>query len=81
MQKIDALEIMRGDSLVKDMQLAKAMVGKPARSISDKVKLSQMRALLSVAQTGSFSEAALRLNVSQSTVSHSIAALEDALWA
>ncbi len=55
------------------------MVGKPARSISDKVKLSQMRALLSVAQTGSFSEAALRLNVSQSTVSHSIAALEEAL--
>ncbi len=55
------------------------MSGKPAKSLSDKVKLSQMRALMSVAATGSFSEAALALNVSQSTVSHSIAALEDAL--
>lgn len=55
------------------------MAGKPAKSLSDKVKLSQMRALMSVAATGSFSEAALQLNVSQSTVSHSIASLEDAL--
>jgi len=55
------------------------MVGKPAKSLQEKVKLSQMRALVSVAETGSFSEAAIALSVSQSTVSHSIAALEDAL--
>lgn len=35
--------------------------------------------LVAVASSGSFSEAALQLEVSQSTVSHSIAALEDAL--
>ena len=55
------------------------MVGKPAKSLQEKVKLSQMRALVSVAETGSFSEAANTLSVSQSTISHSIAALEDAL--
>ncbi len=55
------------------------MAGKPAKNFSDKVKLSQLRALATVAATGNFSEAALELNVSQSTVSHSIAALEDAL--
>ena len=55
------------------------MVGKPARTLKDKVKLSQLRALATVAETGSFSEAALQLDVSQSTVSHSIAALEEAL--
>ncbi|MFK8185478.1 MAG: LysR family transcriptional regulator [Phormidesmis sp.] len=55
------------------------MVGKPAKSLQEKVKLSQMRALVSVAETGSFSEAAVALSVSQSTISHSIAALEDAL--
>ncbi|MEM6450120.1 MAG: LysR family transcriptional regulator [Cyanobacteria bacterium P01_D01_bin.105] len=55
------------------------MVGKPAKSLLEKVKISQMRALVSVAETGSFSEAALDLSVSQSTISHSIAALEDAL--
>ncbi len=55
------------------------MAGKPAKKLSDKVKLSQLRALMMVAATGSFSEAALQLNVSQSTVSHSIAALEEAL--
>ena len=55
------------------------MVGKPAKSLQEKVKLSQMRALVSVAKTGSFSEAAIALSVSQSTISHSIAALEDAL--
>ena len=55
------------------------MVGKPAKSLQEKVKLSQMRALVSVAETGSFSEAAMVLSVSQSTVSHSIAALEEAL--
>ena len=55
------------------------MVGKPAKSLQEKVKISQMRALVSVAETGSFSEAAVALSVSQSTISHSIAALEDAL--
>lgn len=55
------------------------MAGKPAKKLSDKVKLSQLKALMTVVATGSFSEAALQLNVSQSTVSHSIAALEDAL--
>ena len=55
------------------------MAGKPAKKLSDKVKLSQLEALITVVATGSFSEAALQLNVSQSTVSHSIAALEDAL--
>lgn len=55
------------------------MVGKPARTLKDKVKLSQLRALATVAETGSFSSAALQLDVSQSTVSHSIAALEEAL--
>ncbi|MEL6263406.1 MAG: LysR family transcriptional regulator [Cyanobacteria bacterium J06626_6] len=55
------------------------MVGKPAKYLRDKIKLSQLRALSAVVTTGSFSEAALQLNVSQSTVSHSIAALEEAL--
>ncbi len=55
------------------------MAGKPAKTLRDKVKLSQLRTLITVAATGSFSEAALQMDVSQSTVSHSIAALEDAL--
>ncbi|MGB7087147.1 MAG: LysR family transcriptional regulator [Phormidesmis sp.] len=55
------------------------MAGKSAKNLSDKVKLSQLKALISVAATGSFSEAALQLDVSQSTISHSIAALEEAL--
>ncbi len=55
------------------------MAGKPAKTLSDKVKLSQLRTLVAIAHTGSFSEAALQLDVSQSTVSHSLAALEDAL--
>ncbi len=55
------------------------MAGKPAKTLRDKVKLSQLRTLITVAATGSFSEAALQIDVSQSTVSHSIAALEDAL--
>ena len=55
------------------------MAGKPARTLREKVKLSQLRTLIAVADTGSFSEAALQIDVSQSTVSHSIAALEDAL--
>ncbi len=55
------------------------MAGKLAKKIIDKVKLSQLKALITVAETGSFSEAALQMDVSQSTVSHSIAAMEDAL--
>ncbi|MEO0457694.1 MAG: LysR family transcriptional regulator [Cyanobacteria bacterium P01_A01_bin.114] len=44
-----------------------------------KIKLAQLKALATVAETGNFSEAALHLGLSQSTVSHSIAALEDEL--
>ncbi|MGD1895789.1 MAG: LysR family transcriptional regulator [Phormidesmis sp.] len=55
------------------------MAGKPAKTLREKVKLSQLRTLIAVATAGSFSEAAMQLDVSQSTVSHSIAALEDAL--
>ncbi|MEL6489478.1 MAG: LysR family transcriptional regulator [Cyanobacteria bacterium J06634_6] len=55
------------------------MAGKPAKTLREKVKFSQLRTLIAIAETGSFSEAAMRLDVSQSTVSHSIAALEDAL--
>lgn len=40
------------------------------------MKLSQLRALLAVAETGSFSEAALHLGVSQSSVSEAITSLE-----
>ena len=41
-----------------------------------KLKLSQLRALLAVAEHGNFSEAALQLDVTQSTISHAIATLE-----
>jgi DNA-binding transcriptional LysR family regulator len=44
-----------------------------------KLKLSQIRSLLAVAEHGNFSEAALQLNVTQSTVSHAIATLEEEL--
>lgn len=44
-----------------------------------KLKLSQLRALLAVAESGNFSEAALQLNVTQSTISHAIASLESEL--
>ena len=44
-----------------------------------KIKLSQLRALVALATTQNFSEAALELNLSQSTISHSIAALESEL--
>ncbi|MGD1854041.1 MAG: LysR family transcriptional regulator [Leptolyngbyaceae cyanobacterium] len=44
-----------------------------------KVKLSQLRALAAIAATQNFSEAALELNLSQSTISHSIATLESEL--
>jgi DNA-binding transcriptional LysR family regulator len=41
-----------------------------------KLKLSQLRALVAIADCGNFSEAAMDLDLSQSTVSHAIAALE-----
>lgn len=44
-----------------------------------KIKLSQLRALLAVADQGNFSEAALAMGVTQSTISHAIATLEDEL--
>ncbi|NJN01066.1 MAG: LysR family transcriptional regulator [Leptolyngbyaceae cyanobacterium RM1_1_2] len=44
-----------------------------------KLKLSQLRALVAVAARGNFSEAALNLEVTQSTISHAIATLEDEL--
>lgn len=44
-----------------------------------KLKLSQLRALVAVAECGNFSEAALDLEVTQSTVSHAIATLETEL--
>ena len=44
-----------------------------------KIKLSQLRVLLAVAECGNFSEAALQLEVTQSTVSHAIATLEEEL--
>jgi hypothetical protein len=42
-------------------------------------KLSQIRALVAVAEFGSFGEAALQLGLTQPTVSHAIATLEDEL--
>lgn len=46
---------------------------------SSRIKLSQLRALVAVAEHGNFSEAALHLELSQSAVSHAIASLEDEL--
>ncbi|PSN19420.1 LysR family transcriptional regulator [filamentous cyanobacterium CCP5] len=43
------------------------------------MKLSQLRILVAVAEHGSFSEAALELEMSQSAVSHAIATLEEHL--
>lgn len=45
----------------------------------ESIKLSQLRALIAVVEQGNFSEAALHLNLSQSAVSHAIAALEEQL--
>ena len=44
-----------------------------------KLKLSQLRALVAIAECGNFSGAALQLDVTQSTISHAIATLEDEL--
>ena len=48
-------------------------------SFPDYPKLSYLHTLIVVADAGSFSEAALRLHLSQSSVSYAIAALEDEL--
>ncbi|WP_017326571.1 LysR family transcriptional regulator [Synechococcus sp. PCC 7336] len=45
----------------------------------NRVKLSQLRALVAVADCHNFSEAALQLEVSQSAISHAIATLESEL--
>ncbi len=44
-----------------------------------RLKLSQLRALVAIADEGSFSDAALHLELSQSAVSHAIATLEEEL--
>lgn len=44
-----------------------------------KLKISQIRALVAVADYGNFSEAALNLELSQSAISHAIASLEEEL--
>lgn len=44
-----------------------------------KLKISQLRALVGVADYGNFSEAALQMNLSQSAISHAIASLEEEL--
>jgi DNA-binding transcriptional LysR family regulator len=45
----------------------------------NQIKLSQLRAFVAVAESGSFGEAALDLEISQSAVSHAIAVLEEQL--
>lgn len=45
----------------------------------NRIKLSQLRALVAIARTGTFSDAASQLDLSQSAVSHAIATLEDEL--
>lgn len=50
-----------------------------AKADPQRLKLSQLRALVAIADEGSFSDAALHLNLSQSAVSHAIATLEDEL--
>lgn len=44
-----------------------------------RLKISQLRALVAIAETGTFSDAALQLDLSQSAVSHAIATLEEEL--
>jgi DNA-binding transcriptional LysR family regulator len=55
---------------VNDAQLQRSQL-KPSQ-----LKISQLRAFVTVADCGSFSAAALQLDLSQSTVSHAIASLE-----
>jgi DNA-binding transcriptional LysR family regulator len=44
-----------------------------------RIKVSQLRALVAIAETGTFSDAASQLDLSQSAVSHAIATLEEEL--
>lgn len=44
-----------------------------------RLKISQLRALVAIAEAGTFSDAALQLDLSQSSVSHAIATLEEEL--
>ncbi|MGD1906846.1 MAG: LysR family transcriptional regulator [Leptolyngbyaceae cyanobacterium] len=44
-----------------------------------RLKVSQLRALVAIADAGTFSQAALELDMSQSSISHAIATLEDQL--
>lgn len=46
---------------------------------TSRIKISQLRVLVTVAECENFSEAALRLNITQSAVSHAIASLEEEL--
>lgn len=50
-----------------------------AKADPHRLKLSQLRALVAIADQGSFSDAALHMELSQSAVSHAIATLEDEL--
>ncbi|MBE9156955.1 LysR family transcriptional regulator [Nodosilinea sp. LEGE 06152] len=50
-----------------------------AKADPQRLKLSQLRALVAIADAGSFSDAALHLELSQSAVSHAIATLEEEL--
>ncbi|PSR18641.1 LysR family transcriptional regulator [filamentous cyanobacterium CCP3] len=50
-----------------------------AKADPQRLKLSQLRALVAIADQGSFSDAALHLDLSQSAVSHAIATLEEEL--
>ena len=45
----------------------------------NRIKLSQLRALVAIARTGTFSDAASQLELTQSAVSHAIATLEEEL--
>ncbi|MBE9139371.1 LysR family transcriptional regulator [Nodosilinea sp. LEGE 07088] len=50
-----------------------------AKADPHRLKLSQLRALVAIADQGSFSDAALHMDLSQSAVSHAIATLEESL--
>lgn len=50
-------------------------------NFQNQMKLSQLRILVAIADHGSFSEAALELEMSQSAVSHAVSALEEHLGA
>lgn len=47
--------------------------------MSSNLKISQLQAFVAVAECGNFSQAAFQLGLSQSTISHAIATLEDEL--